>query len=40
MYKDAKIQYYSYKSAVFCDITPCGPLKVKERFGGIYSIHL
>jgi hypothetical protein len=28
------------KSAVFWDITPCSPLKVDQRFGGTYHLHL
>jgi hypothetical protein len=28
------------KSTIFCDITPCSPLKVNGRFGGMYRIHL
>jgi hypothetical protein len=28
------------KSTVFCDITPCSPLKVNRRFGGTYLLHL
>jgi hypothetical protein len=27
------------KSTIFWDITPCSPLKVKRRFGGIYRLH-
>jgi hypothetical protein len=40
MQKDAKIQYYSYKSTSFWDITLCSQLKVNGRFGGIYHLHL
>jgi hypothetical protein len=28
------------KSAIFRDITPCGPFKVNRGFGGTYSLHL
>jgi hypothetical protein len=28
------------KSAIFWDITPCSPLKVDQRFGGTYRLHL
>jgi hypothetical protein len=28
------------KSIIFCDITPCSPLKVNRRFGGTYRLHL
>jgi hypothetical protein len=28
------------KSTIFCDITPCSPLKVNRRFGGTYRLHL
>jgi hypothetical protein len=28
------------KSSVFCDITPCSPLKVNQRFGGTCRLHL
>jgi hypothetical protein len=28
------------KSAIFCDITLCIPLKVNRRFGGTYRFHL
>jgi hypothetical protein len=28
------------KSSIYWDITPCTPLKVNRRFGGIYRIHL
>jgi hypothetical protein len=27
------------KSTIFCDIRPCGPLKVSRRFGGICRLH-
>jgi hypothetical protein len=27
------------KSYPFWDITPCSPLKVNRRFGGIYRLH-
>jgi hypothetical protein len=27
-------------SSVFWDITPCNPLKVNSRFGGIYWLQL
>jgi hypothetical protein len=27
-------------STVFWDITPCSPLKVNQRFGGTYHLHL
>jgi hypothetical protein len=27
------------KSTMFCEITPCGPLKVNQFFGGIYFFH-
>jgi hypothetical protein len=32
------VQYM--KSSIFWDITPCSPLKVNRRFGGIYCLHL
>jgi hypothetical protein len=28
------------KSSIFSDITPCNPLKVNRRFGGICCLHL
>jgi hypothetical protein len=28
------------KSSIFWDKTPCSPLKVNRRFGGIYRLHL
>jgi hypothetical protein len=28
------------KSYFFWDITPCSPLKVNRRFGGIYRLYL
>jgi hypothetical protein len=28
------------KSSIFWDITPCSPLKVNQRFGGTYRLHL
>jgi hypothetical protein len=28
------------KSAILWDITPCSPLKVNQRFGGTYRLHL
>jgi hypothetical protein len=28
------------KNNIFWDITPCCPLKVKQRFGGPYRLHL
>jgi hypothetical protein len=28
------------KSSSFWDITPCGPLKVDQCFGGTYHLHL
>jgi hypothetical protein len=28
------------KSSIFCDITPCSPLKVNLRFWGISSLHI
>jgi hypothetical protein len=28
------------KYTIFWDITPCSPLKVNRRFGGIYSLLL
>jgi hypothetical protein len=28
------------KSTIFCDITPCSPLKVNRRFGGTYRLNL
>jgi hypothetical protein len=28
------------KSTIFCDITPCSPLKVNRCFGGTYRLHL
>jgi hypothetical protein len=28
------------KSTIFWDITPCSPLKIDWRFGGIYRLHL
>jgi hypothetical protein len=28
------------KSTIFWDITPCNPLKVNQRFGGTYHLHL
>jgi hypothetical protein len=28
------------KSTIFWDITPCSPLKVNRRFGGIYCLNL
>jgi hypothetical protein len=28
------------KSSVFCDITPCSPLKVNQSFGGTCRLHL
>jgi hypothetical protein len=28
------------KSTIFWDITPCSPLKVNRRFGGMYRLHL
>jgi hypothetical protein len=27
-------------STIFRDITPCSPLSVNRRFGGIYRLHL
>jgi hypothetical protein len=27
------------KSTIFWDITPCSPLKINRRFGGIYCLH-
>jgi hypothetical protein len=27
------------KSIIFSDITSCSPLKVNQRFGGIYRLH-
>jgi hypothetical protein len=27
------------KSTIFWDITPCSPLKVNRRFGGIHRLH-
>jgi hypothetical protein len=29
-----------FKSTIFWDITPCGPLKANWRFGGTYCLHL
>jgi hypothetical protein len=28
------------ESTVFCDITPCSPLKFNQYFGGTYHLHL
>jgi hypothetical protein len=28
------------KSTILWDITPCNPLKVNKRFGGIYHLQL
>jgi hypothetical protein len=28
------------KSSIFCNITPCSPLKVSRRFGGTCRLHL
>jgi hypothetical protein len=28
------------KSIIFWDITPCSPLKINRRFGGIYRLNL
>jgi hypothetical protein len=28
------------KQSIFWDITPCSPLKVNRRFGGVYLLHL
>jgi hypothetical protein len=28
------------KSTIFCDLTPCSPVKVHRRFGGTYCLHL
>jgi hypothetical protein len=25
---------------VFCDVTPCSPMKVNRSFGGTYCLHL
>jgi hypothetical protein len=25
---------------VFCDITPCSPMKIKGHFGAVYLFHL
>jgi hypothetical protein len=30
----------SVKSSVFLDITPCSPLRINQRFGGICRLHL
>jgi hypothetical protein len=30
---------YRLKSTIFCDITPCSPLKVNRRFVGRYRLH-
>jgi hypothetical protein len=30
----------STKTSIFCDITPCSPLKVNLRFGGACRLHL
>jgi hypothetical protein len=28
------------KSIIFCDMTPCSPLSLNQRFGGTYRLHL
>jgi hypothetical protein len=28
------------ESSMFCNITPCSPLKVNQRFGGTCRLHL
>jgi hypothetical protein len=28
------------ESTIFCDITPCSPLRINQRFGGKYRLHL
>jgi hypothetical protein len=28
------------KNTVFWDVTPCSPVEVHQRFGGIYCLHL
>jgi hypothetical protein len=33
------LELFYLKNSVFLDITPCSPLKVNRRFGGIYRLH-
>jgi hypothetical protein len=28
------------ESTIFWDITPCSPVKISQRFGGTYRLHL
>jgi hypothetical protein len=34
------ILFIVVKSTIFWDITPCNPLRVNRRFGGIYRLYL